>query len=591
VENIATNHHYTATTLEAAAVALNAGTDLDCSSRAYLNLEEAVAKKLVDEAAVDRALMRLYTTRAKLGMFDDLAQHAYGKIPLAVVDSPEHRALARKAATESIVLLKNNGTLPLDPAIRRIAVIGPNAHDRNLMLGNYYGMPSYTITPYEGLKEALAHAEVHYARGVPAPQGGLEPIPGDHLSQAGGQKGLATSFFANVNLSGPQTVSSVSREVDFDFEAGAPHHLVPSDWFSMRFEGFFTPPEDGTYEIGFAADDRARLWVNGNLLVDNWGGRGFTVKSSRVTFKKGERYPIRLEYADQNGMAQIKLVWRRPHYDTRTAALQLASQSDLNIVVLGTTPSEENEEVDRSTIELAADQEALLKDIYATGKPLVLIVMSGSAVAIPWAKQHADAIIQAWYPGQEGGRALADILMGRSNPSGKLPITLYEKTSDLPALSDYSMQNRTYRYFNGVPLYPFGYGLSYANFSYQLDRISSHTLTPRGSLEIKVRVQNLAERSGPTTVQLYLKPLDSTYETPRLTLRRFQKVELAAKAETFVSWTLSGSDFATVDPDGNSRIEPGRYLLYIGPHSMPELERNFAAEANFIRQEIELLKE
>ena len=431
IDDIYLRHKVVATGAEAAALAVKTGTDLECG-RVYTNLVDAVKQGLITEQEIDTAVKRLFLARFKLGMFDSPDRVRWAQIPYGVLDRPAHRELARRVARESIVLLKNaGGVLPLRKDLATLAVLGPNADQWRMLLGNYNGMPADPVTPLRGIREAVGRGtRVLYARGADLADG----FPG---------------------TDGPS---------------------VPAETLAVE-------------------------------------------------------------------------------------AVKAARQADAVVLFLGLTARLEGEEMrvelegfrggDRTRIDLPAAQERLLERIVAVGKPTVLVLLNGSALAVSWAQQHVPAIVEAWYPGQAGGTAIADVLFGDYNPGGRLPVTFYKSVDDLPPFDDYRMEGRTYRFFKGTPLYPFGYGLSYTSFAYKQLRTSAGTLRADDTLTVRVDVTNTGQREGDEVVQLYVRHLGSRVTRPREDLRGYRRVTLRPRETRTVQFPLVAASLAYWNPDSH----------------------------------------
>jgi len=429
------HHKLVGSEVEAAALALNAGCDLN-GGEAYYTLPTAVAEGRVSEETIDRAVKRLFTARFRLGMFDPVEEVPFAQIPYEVNDSPAHRALARKAAQESMVLLKNEREfLPLAKTIGTIAVIGPNANDAEVLLGNYHGTPSATVTPLEGIRAAL-------------------PATTNVLYTAG------SNILDNDTTGYAEAIAIAQQAEVVIFVAG----------LSSRFEG-----EEG-FELGFSCEEQIRG--------------------------------------------------------------------------------------DRSNLDLPAVQQTLLKEIHATGTPVVLLLLNGSMVGINWANNNLPAIVEAWYPGEEGGSAIADVLFGDYNPGGRLPVTFYRCVTDLPPFADYQMTGRTYRYFEGDPLYPFGYGLSYTTFSY--NNLELGAITPEETLPISIDVSNTGQRAGDDVIQLYTSHLNPSIRAPLRQLQGFQRITLQPGETQIVTFTLSRRQFELINDAGQRVLEPGMFRIAVG---------------------------
>jgi beta-glucosidase len=526
---------------EAEALAVKAGLSLRCGEEAPA-LAVAVRRGLITEAEVDARLGALLRTMFRLGFFDPPERVAYAGIPAAENDSPAHGALALEATRKSIVLLKNDGVLPLQrEALRRVAVIGPNADAVPVLLGNYNGRPSAPVTVLAGLKAALGEGvTVDYARGCDcvAARPGLTVIPRTGLEvNGGGLTGLWGDYFANPNLAGKPVARWRARPVDFHWRGTAPVAGVPAEDFSVRWVGTLLTGMTGDYQLSVTATGGFRLYLSDELVLDAWTP-GEKTRAVTRHFEDNASTPIRLEYFQGGGPAEISLQWGAPEPASGfAAALAAARAADAIIFVGGISAQLEGEEMridyegfeggDRTRIELPAVQQRLLEALAATGKPLVFVLLSGSAIAIPWADAHLNAIVQAWYPGQAAGTAVADVLLGRYNPAGRLPVTFYRATEDLPAFDDYRMAGRTYRYFRRRPLYPFGHGLSYTRFNYSNLRVQPSAPGAATVLTASVEVSNIGDRDGDEVVQLYAVPPAATHPRELQALCGFRRLHLA----------------------------------------------------------------
>jgi beta-glucosidase len=589
VADVNTGHHYAPDMAHAAAAALKAGTDLECGygeGQAFAALVDAVHQQLVTEADLDKALQRLFRERFDLGMFDPPASYAFGRIPLAENNSPEHRALALQAARESMVLLQNkDGALPLRAGVRRIAVVGPTAELVQSLQGNYNAPPPDPVYPITGIEKRFRSATVSYAQGSTLVAGLAMPIEHSALSPAtGAGHGLSAEYFNSADLSGQPVLTRTDANINFNWDKVAPVAGLGRNNYSVRWSGTFTPPAPGDYKLGvrvnycYACENTEgfRLFLDGKLLVASedkpTGERGAVIEAP-VHFADAKPHAIRLEYLHGTGSAGIDLTWQAPAAVLRDEAVHAAKNADVTIALVGLSPSLEGEEMpvrldgfsggDRTAIDLPADQENLLKALAATGKPLIVVLQNGSALAVNWANEHANAVLEAWYPGEEGGTAIAETLAGDNNPAGRLPLTFYRSLDQVPAFEDYAMQHRTYRYFSGRPLYSFGYGLSYTTFAYRDLKLASSSLTAGDSLQIDVDVQNTGALAGDEVVELYVTQ-PKAFETPRHVLAGFTRVHLAAHATTHVPLTVDPRSLGQVDAKGNRIIVPGEYSISIG---------------------------
>lgn len=538
-------HKIVPTPEEAASIAVKAGTDLECG-KVYQNLKEAVSKNLIREADIDIAVKRLFTARFKLGMFDPKEKVKFAQIPYSVVDSKEHQALALEAARKSIVLLKNqDNILPLKKDVRSVAVIGPNADQWLMLLGNYNGVPSQTITPLKGIKEKVsANTKVLFEQGSELATGMpmFYPIPGNILFTHENKPGLKADFYDNITFSGQPLFSSIVPTLDANWFDKAPREGMNDDNFSVRWTGELRPALSGTYQLGIIATCNTRLYLNDSVVAktvyhfrDEYGDPRLR-KSVPITLEAGKKYRIVVEAIETFADAQVQLVWAAPKPNLKQNALNAARQADVVVMCMGLTPNMEGEEMDvkidgfrggdRTRIDLPLAQQELIKDVTALGKPVILVLLNGSALAVNWENEHVAAIVEAWYPGQAAGRAIADVLFGDYNPGGRLPVTFYKSTDQLPDFDDYHITNQTYRYFSDTPLYPFGYGLSYTTFQYS--NLTTEKITG-DSLRITAQVKNMGNRDGDEVTQVYASSkYTAGKKTPIRSLVAFKRIHLKA---------------------------------------------------------------
>lgn len=504
----------------------------------------------------------------------------FSAIPYEVVNSPEHRALTLQAARESIVLLKNDGLLPLAKEIGSIAVIGPNADDLMTLLGNYNGTPAHAVTPLEGIRRAVsAKTAVYTAKGCPIADGvpNLSVVPSEFLRPAtadGPQHGLTAEYFTAGQIEGAPAFSRLDGAVDFIWKNTTPLCGERGGHFAVRWTGFLVPPATGTYRLGVNGHSSYKLTLDGELLVEYHGVHHALRRTKEVALQAGRLYRLQLDYVNDGIDPWAQLVWAAPGVDEAAEALEAAAKADVVVLCLGLTPYVEGEEMpvkvegfgggDRTDIALPAAQQRLLERVHALGKPVVLVLLGGSAIAVTWADAHVPAILQAWYPGAAGGVALAEVLFGDTNPSGRLPVTVYKSTADLPPFSDYAMANRTYRYFGGEPLYPFGHGLSYTTFAYDNLRLSKAAIATGEPLTITVDVRNTGQRAGDEVVQLYLSYPNTSPRNPIRQLRGFQRVGLKPGETKTVSFTLVPKEIALANDTGERVVEAGEYRVSVG---------------------------
>jgi beta-glucosidase len=569
VEDMTSFHKTTPDDAEASARSLQAGTDLNCG-KSYAALASAVASGRVSEAEVDRALQRLFEARLRLGLF---APGALQAAPQAA----EGRALALRAAHESMVLLKNNGVLPLS-ARSRVAVVGPTAELLEDLHANYHGVARDPVTPLAGLRTALGSARVLSAQGSTLAERVPVAVPQAALRTPDGKPGLRREVFANAAQAGQPVAVSVDATLNLDFNRAPPAPGLPARGYSVRWQGQLVPPAAGDYQLGMRVErcfdcdghDRVRLYLDGKLLQD-----GDTDQpAATVHFKDRRPRALRVEWLHTGEDQGIALQWQAPPEVQLSEAVTAARKADVVIAFVGLSPNLEGEQLqvevpgfdggDRSSLDLPAAQERLLRAVKATGKPLVVVLQSGSAVALRWAAEHADAVLAAWYPGEVGGQAIADTLLGRNNPAGRLPVTFYRSADDLPPFADYGMQGRTYRYFKGSPLWPFGHGLSYTRFAYQAATVSTARLAAGEPLSFDVEVANTGSRDGDEVVQLYLEAAAPGAQEPRHALVGFQRVPLKAGERRTVQFQLDARALSRVDEQGVRGVQPGRYSLAVG---------------------------
>ena len=581
ITDIYANHKVVATPAEAAALAVKAGTDLECG-KTYLNLSLAVEQKLITEKEIDVAVKRLFTARFKLGMFDPPDRVKYASIPYNVVDNQQHRALALESARKSMVLLKNeNNTLPLKKDLKTVAVIGPNSDQWLMLLGNYNGVPSNPITPLRGIREKLPNSKVLFAQGCELSDGMpmFYTIPGNALFTEDNKPGLKVDYYNNKNLSGDPLFSAVDSTLDANWQDKAPRNDMDDDNFGVRWTGVLQPTQSGVYQLGFIGTCNTQLYLNDSVIAktvyhfrDEYGDPRLR-KSVPVQLEAGKKYKIRVDASETFADAQVQLVWAAPKPDLKKEALEVARQADVIVMCMGLTPRMEGEEMDiqidgfrggdRTTLGLPASQEQLIKDIKALGKPVVLVLLNGSALAINWENANIPAIVEAWYPGQASGQAIADVLFGDYNPGGRLPVTFYKSEKDLPAFTDYAITTQTYRYFKGDPLYPFGFGLSYTNFQYENIKLDA---THKGGQELKlsIDVKNTGSVDGDEVVQVYAAGSNLAGHLPLRSLKAFKRINLKAGETKMVELVLPADAFSFINDKGEKMVMSGKYHVSVG---------------------------
>jgi beta-glucosidase len=580
-----TGHHYSPDAAHAAAAAVLAGTDTNCGDT-YKALPQAVKEGLISEQAIDTAVKRLFTARFRLGMFDPQSEVPYAQIPYSEVDSAAHRELSLKAAREAMVLLKNeHQTLPLKN-VRTIAVVGPNAVSLAAIEGNYNAIPSNPVFPLDGIQAEFPSAKVIYQQGSPYDAQLPLPVPRTAFHHDG-KPGLKAEYFASSLLSGDPAETRTDRQIDFDWDAASPVHGLKQDDFGVRWTGTIEVPKPGDYSFQIRMSDcypcsdveKYTVWVDGKQ-VGQFSTGGQDYRSTRlpmfhVTFADTKPHAFKMEYSHHSRLfgAGVALVWIAPVDAERQAAVDAASKADAVIAVMGLSPNLEGEEMpihvpgfnggDRTAINLPQAQEDLLKALGQTGKPLIVVLMNGSALAVDWAQQHAQAILEAWYPGETGGQAIGETLAGKNNPGGKLPVTFYASLDELPPFTDYSMKNRTYRYFHGQPLYGFGYGLSYTSFAYQNVHLSTGTVQAGEPLTVEADVRNAGAIAGDDVAELYLIPPQNGVN-PLRELEGFQRVHLAAGETKHLTFHLDPRQLSLVNEAGDGSVAAGDYSVFVG---------------------------
>ncbi len=573
-------HHVADGPVSAAALALKSGTDLECGD-VFPGLIDAVKEGLIQEEAIDNALRRLLKARFMLGMFDPDEMVPYSKIPYSVVDSKEHQQVALEAARKSMVLLKNaNNLLPLSKNLKTIAVIGPNANDEQVLLGNYNGFPSAPVTPLEGIIAKVGkETKIIYARGCDLADNlpYLSPVPSDVLfiDSTKNKKGLKAEFFNNTNLKGTPVKTIIHDSVNFNWWEKSPIPEVADDSFSIRWTGVLIPKVSGEYCFGGEGTRGCRIIMGKDTLTDTWVHNKLRYRKNSLV--AGKSYKIIIEYYNNERNAIMQFVWSPPQIMLENQAVEAAKKADVVVMCLGLSPNLEGEEMpvevegfyggDRITMDIPKVQLNLLKKIHKLGKPVVLVLLNGSALSINWEKENIPAILEAWYPGQAGGTAIADILFGDYNPAGRLPVTFYKSVNDIPAFDNYNMKGRTYRFFKGEPLFEFGFGLSYSTFNYGEIILDKNQIKPNESVTASVDVTNNGKKAGDEIVQLYVSyPRKDDY-LPQEDLKGFSRVTIQPGETKRISFKLNPGLLQTYDDKGQAFIQKGTYVISIGSSS------------------------
>ncbi len=574
--DIQTGHHYTQTMEQGVAAGVKSGMDIICGiPMPAVTVErdallKAVKQGLLTTDDIDQAVKRLFTARMKLGMFDPPDSVPYAKTPLSEIDSEPHRLLALQTGRESLVLLRNSGNLlPLAANYKTIAVIGPNADSVDPLLGNYNGTPSHPVTVLAGLRKRFADSKVLYASGSSLAGPPFSVIPAKVLKNSSGQPGLAAEYFKGTDLKGAAVITRTDPRIDFAWQNGARPEL--KDGFSVRWTGTLVPAATGDYQIGFTGTDAFHFWLDNQLIGESWYGDTGKTRLKTLHLEAAHSYAIKVECSQEGSSGLAKLVWHEP--GDKKDYMEVAKRADLIVAVLGLAGELEGEEMpikiegfsggDRTSLNLPRAQQLVLEDLVATGKPVVLVLMNGSALAVNWADQHVNAILEAWYPGEEGGAAVAEALAGDFSPGGRLPLTFYKSVDQLPAFEDYNMKGRTYRYFTGEPLYPFGYGLSYTTFEYSNLSFDKPSLDASDDLAVSVDVKNAGKMAGDEVVEVYLTH-PGVDGAPVRALAGFHRVHVEPGATQHVQITIPNRQLSIVDADGTRKIVPGDLQVWVG---------------------------
>ncbi len=581
VHDIFTGHQYRPTQAQASAISLERGMDNECADftakvtndHDYKPFLEAVQEGYLSESAIDRALIRLFTARIKLGMFDPPSMVPYDHVNPDELNSAAHRALALSLANESMVLLKNDGVLPLKPSVQRIAIVGPLADQTAVLLGNYSGTPTHTVSVLEGMKAEFSNAKITYVPGTQflSNQGG-NPVPASVFTTPDGKPGLEAQYGLGGGFGSKPTplTSRVESTIDLN-ESNLPEQAKGVHNVFVHWTGFLNSNATGNYYVGIKANGFARVSLGDREIAQTFRGGS---DLGWIHLQQGTPLKLDVVYAQMaGGTPEAQLVWARMNNKPDPAAIAAAKEADVVIAVVGITSKLESEEApidqpgffggDRTNLKMPAPEEALVRAVAATGKPLVLVLMNGSCLAVNWEKEHADAILEAWYSGEEGGAAIADTLSGKNDPAGRLPVTFYKSVHQLPLFEDYSMEGRTYRYFKGQPLWPFGYGLSYTEFQFSDLSLPNALIDAGDPLNVSVTVTNTGKVAGDEVAELYLKFPDVPGR-PDIALRGFQRIHLEPGASQVVNFHLKPRDLSMVTGAGDIIVAQGEYTVSVG---------------------------
>jgi beta-glucosidase len=587
ITDVSGGHRFAPDLEHASVVSVRAGTDTSCGKE-YATLVKAVHDGLITEAEIDLPVKRLFTARFRLGLFDPPSMVAYARIPFSEADSEAHRELARMVAEKSMVLLQNDGTLPLKKSVKKIAVIGPNAAALAAIEGNYNAVPWHPVLPLGGMEKKFGAANILYAQGSPYVAELALPVPRTLLHPAKGDAkfGLKGEYFDNIEFTGSPVFTRVDEQVDFDWNSASPAPSIKASGFGVRWTGTITAPKAGDYEFSFQLAhcypcgdaEMVRVFLDDKPVTDQpveaAEFRRSGMKPFMLNLPDTEPHSIRIEYSHHARLfgAGLSFNWKPPIDVERDEAVAVAKKADLAVVFVGLSPELEGEEMpvhvagfdggDRTTIELPAVQQQLLEAVAGTGKPVVVVLMNGSALAVKWVKDHSAAILEAWYPGEEGGTAIANTLAGDNNPGGRLPVTFYAGTDQLPAFDDYAVKTRTYRYFTGEPLWGFGYGISYSKFAWSNVKLSTTKLAAGEPLTVDADVENTGAK-GDAVSEIYLKALGSA-DAPVRSLVGFVRTPLNTKQKQHIHVVIDPRSLSTVAADGTRSVQAGEYSLFVG---------------------------
>lgn len=565
--NLVTAHQYVKTKELAAMVSLKSGLDLECGDNIYKQpLLNAYQQGMVSLADIDTAAYRVLRARMQLGLFDNPANNPYNKISAQVVGSAQHQALALDAAKQSIVLLKNDqALLPLQLAkLTSIAVVGINA--ANSELGDYSGEPVVEpVSILKGIQHKVGNqVKVNYAAWQPV--NGLEGYA--LVDKAFFPNGLQAEYFSNMNLEG-QGKKRVDTQVNFEPANQAPDAFVPTESMSIQWVGKIKPSISGKYSIGFLSHDGCRLTINGQVLIDSWKRKATVTTFADIELEAGKIYDLKAEYFVKRD-AVAKLYWKTPDVDFNfsslfTNAIAAAKKSDVTVAVLGMNKNFESEGQDRSQIGLSKDQEIFIKEIRKANPKTIVVFVAGSSLAIDWVDQNIPAVLDAWYPGEQGGTAVADILFGDYNPAGRLPLTFYKSMDDLLPFNDYDVsKGRTYQYFKGKVLYPFGHGLSYTQFQYSGLNLANQ----KDVLELSFQIKNIGKIDGDEVAQVYVKMPETNVIMPIQQLKGFERVNLNQGQSKTVIIKIDKSQLRYWDEKKEMFLSPkGTYQIMVGASS------------------------
>jgi len=602
VGNVTRDHHYVKTLPEAAAIVVQRGMDNECNTfqnagddHDYRQYYDAVKQGFLKESELDRSLVRLFAARIRMGMFDPPGMVPYSKIDEKELDSAEHRALARKIANESMVLLKNDGVLPIAKQGRKILVVGPLAEQTKVLLGNYNGHPSRSVSILDGMYAEFGKDNVTFKPGTTYLEQRNEPVPAEAF-RTDGQSGLRVTFkYAVEPTADGKQPEPIAVDGGIAAIASADHLPELKDkpkgkLIAIEWAGKINVSESGYYNIGIESRGTGSVFLDGKYVAGTPGWDATAERLGRLYFEAGKPVDLKVTYEPQdNGKMHGELVWIKPEPQRMAEAIEAAKNYDVVVAVVGITSELEGEEMpveepgfkggDRTSIDLPRPEQELVEGLAKVGKPLVLVLTNGSALAINKESKLANAVLDAFYPGEEGGAAVAETLSGRNNPAGRLPITFYASLDQLPSFSDYAMKGRTYRYFTGKPLFPFGFGLSYTTFKYSDLKLSAGTIKAGDPLTAEVAISNTGKLAGDEVAELYLK-FPAVDGAPLLALRGFERVHLEPGETRKVAFHLNPRDLSMVSAVGDPTIAEGQYTLFVGGMQPDDTHAGASVEFN-----------
>ena len=564
----------------ASASAVLSGTDIECGN-SYLSLSTSLQKGLIQEKDLDVSLRRIFRSRMELGIMDPCDRTPWANLNKDVVDCQKHKDHALKVARESMTLLKNKGVLPLSKDIKTLAVIGPNASDSRMLLANYNGTPSSTVSILDGIKAKLPHTNFIYDKACDLVDQWVKISLMDNV-RSGDKKGFRAEYFSGAKFEGNPIVTKEGiQQIKYATGGGTVFEVgVPLEQFSARFTGDFTASYTGKIFFTMKADDGYKLEVDGKVISENSRKVSSNYLTESMEVEKGKTYAIRLSYyqTDRNAFLEFLIHDRKPV--EFTALKETVKNADAIVYVGGLSPFLEGEEMpvnfegfrggDRTNIDLPLVQQNILKALRATGKPVIFVLCSGSAIGLANVDDNYDALLSAWYGGQSGGTAVADVLFGDYNPAGRLPITFYKSTEQLPDYESYDMKNRTYRYLTEAPLYPFGFGLSYSSFLYGNPSLSATTINKGEGVKLSFELTNSSKRDGDEVVQVYIRSLVDK-DAPLKSLKAFRRISLKAGSTQKLSFDLPASAFETyLDEKSAMGVAEGSYEIMVGSSSKIE---------------------